>query len=161
MKDLALSSPDPSKPSDNCKPQKVSSPRARRNGHAAPSVTEGVTQAAWIAYRSTYFARYGVEPVRNTKVNSQIKQLCTRIPAEDVTATVTAYVRSPNAHYVAAEHSVGCLLIDAEKLRTEALTGRNGTSYAATQGDRLAGRGDEYAEMLARLDAEDRAKGLT
>ena len=35
------------------------------------------------------------------------------------------------------------------------------TAWAARQADKQVGRGEEYAEMLARLDAEDKAEGRT
>lgn len=81
-------------------------------------------RAAWEAYEGSYRKRYGVEPVRNARVNGQMAQFCSRIASDEIAATVTHYLASNNARYVAAGHSVGCLLQDAEKLRTEALTGR-------------------------------------
>ena len=118
----------------------------------APSTASG---QVWSAYASAYAARYGCEPTRNAKVNGQVAQFVRRVPAEDAPAIAATYVRSNNARYVAAGHSVGCLLQDAEKLRTELLTGRQGTAHAAASADRRTGRRDEYEEVFARLRAED------
>jgi len=117
------------------------------------------SHALWTAYAVAFFARYGVHPVRNAKVNSQIKQIAQRLPAEHAVSTVSHYVRSQHQVYLAARHSVGMMLRDCEGLCMEAQTGRMGTGHAARAADKRAGRGDEYAEMLARLDAEDREHG--
>ncbi len=84
---------------------------------------------------------------------------CRRIPVEEQAATIEHYLRSPNARYVAAGHSVGCMLQDAEKLCTEARTGRHTTAHVAREADRRAGRGEQYADAIARLDAEGVADG--
>lgn len=129
-----------------------------------PSASQAANAATWDAYSAAYDARYRVEPVRNARVNGQIAQFVKRVPADEAPFIAAAYVRSQNARYVAAGHSVGCLLQDAEKLRTEALTGRGGTLSAARKTDHTAARADEYADMFARLaakDADDAAKGIT
>jgi hypothetical protein len=113
-------------------------------------------RAVWIAYSLAYRRRYGGEPIRNAKVNGQLAQFIRRVPSEWATATVTHYVGSPNARYVAARHDVGNLLRDAEKLCSEAQTGQRVTASAARREDKTADRGDQYGEMFARLDAEDR-----
>lgn len=114
--------------------------------------------AAWIAYAVAYRRRYGGEPIRNAKVNGQLAQYIRRVPAEWVTATITHYVGSQNARYVASRHDVGNLLRDAEKLCSEAQTGQRSTAAAARRLDRTADRGDQYGEVLARLRAEDEAE---
>lgn len=138
----------PSQPSENPRPN--GHPRVR-----APLATDD----AWRVYTRAYTERYGVPPERNATVNGQMSRFCKRVAAESHAATVEHYMRSANAKYVAAGHSVGCLLQDAEKLRTEALTGRGMTAHQARTADKRAGRGADYDEMLARLDAEDRAGG--
>lgn len=111
-------------------------------------------QGAWVAYAAAYRSRYGRNPTRNKRINSQLKFFCERIPREDWVAVINHYVRSQNARYVAAGHVVGPMLADAEKLHTEALTGRNGTVTGARRVDREADRSDQYADMFARLEAE-------
>lgn len=72
----------------------------------------------WDAYALAYQDRYGVEPVRNGKVNGQLAHLVKRLGAE-APAVAGFYVRHNNAWYVKRGHAVDCLLADAEKLRTE------------------------------------------
>ena len=144
--------PVPSDPLPDSEPDCVGlAPERRDEGRVPPS-------AIWTAYTVAYQRRYGLPPVRNAKINAQIKQLAARLPAEDAVATVTHYVGSQNARYVAAGHSVGCLLQDAEKLCTEALTGRQSTAHAAREADGRAGRWQEHAEVIARLEAEEKAQ---
>jgi hypothetical protein len=129
--------------------------RRTRSEIAADAEGSGV---AWNAYTVAYQRRYGVAPVRNAKVNGQLTHLARRIPIADLVATVEHYVRSQNARYLAAGHSVGCLLQDAEKLCTEARTGRMGTAHAARAEDKREGRAQEYEEVFERLRREDEAE---
>ena len=132
-----------------------------------PAGTSEDRKAAWMAYALAYRKRYRIPPedkklpTRNAKVNGQLQQFCSRVPMEDWVRTIEHYVWSQNQRYVAARHSVGCLLEDAEKLHAEALTGTSGTASAARRTDRNADRGQQYGEVFARLDAEEAAgKGL-
>jgi uncharacterized protein YdaU (DUF1376 family) len=90
-------------------------PRAKkpRGEVAAP------THAVWTAYSTAYFGRYGTEPVRNAMVNGQIANFVSRIGATEAPAVAANYLRSQNPRYVRAGHSVGVMVADAEKLRTE------------------------------------------
>lgn len=131
---------------------------AQRSAPRLRPVVPRPASATWDAYSQAYEARYGEPPVRNARVNSQLAQFVKRVPEGEAPAIAAAYLRSQNARYVAAGHSVGCLLADAEKLRTEAVTGRSGTARGAHQADKQAGRAGEYAELFAQLDAEDAEK---
>lgn len=81
------------------------------------------TAAVWSAYSDAYERRYGVEPVRNSKVNGQLSSLVGRLgdEAPDVAAF---YVGHERRFYADSGHAVDLLLRDAEKLRTEWATGR-------------------------------------
>jgi hypothetical protein len=116
------------------------------------------TAAAWDAYRVAYRQRYDAEPVRNAKVNGQIRQLCARLAHDEIPHVVAAYLRSNNARYVASGHAVGPLLQDAEAVRTVAVTGRQRTQWAARDADKRDGRGAAYQEMFDRLNREDAEK---
>jgi hypothetical protein len=69
-------------------------------------------------------------------------------------------VRSNNARYVAAGHSIGCLLQDAEKLRTEYLAGAQMTQTRAREIDKSTDRENRLEAVRARLQAEDDAAAL-
>lgn len=77
------------------------------------------TGPTWDAYAAAYQGRYGVLPVRNATVNTQLANLVKRIGAEDAPQVAAFYVGHNSPFYVRRGHVVGALLADAEKLRTE------------------------------------------
>jgi hypothetical protein len=91
--------------------------RARATKALAP------TADTWEAYRSAYAERYKVDPARNANVNGKVSQFVARIGAEEAPAIAAFYVRHQEPFYVRSMHTVGLLLRDAEKLRTEWKTG--------------------------------------
>ena len=105
--------------------------RSREPRPAPPKADAPAAKSSrvWDAYALAYQDRYGVEPVRNGKVNGQLAYLMKRLGAE-APAVAGFYVRHNNAWYVRRGHAVDCLLADAEKLRTEWATGQQ---IAATQ----------------------------
>ncbi|MFZ2981997.1 MAG: helix-turn-helix domain-containing protein [Sphingobium sp.] len=96
---------------------------------------QAVCRATWEAYTGAYFDRYGIEPVRNAKVSSQVVQFCKRVPQDEAPHIAEHFVSSNSAFYVSRGHQFGNLLTDAEKLRTEWATGRSMTSATARQLD--------------------------
>lgn len=93
-----------------------------------PSVTDPLQVACrstWNAYKTAFVNRYGTEPVRNSKVNSQIKQFVGRLGFEEAPSVAEFYVKSNEQFYAKKAHGVGYMLADAEKLRTEWATGKN------------------------------------
>jgi hypothetical protein len=82
------------------------------------------TESVWFAYSDAYRVRYGTDPVRNAKVNSQLAQLTKRLGEEEAPRVAAFYVTHNAAFYVKAMHAIGPLLADAEKLRTEWVTGQ-------------------------------------
>lgn len=121
-----------------------------QEGNRLPAPADaGATREVWDAYATAYRNHYGVEPVRNAKVNGQIKQLVARI-GSDAAHVAAHFVRSPNAFYAQRGHAIGALLADAEKVRTEWATGRQVTVSEARMNDRTAGNG--FAALLQQMD---------
>lgn len=85
-------------------------------------------EKTWDAYRDGYRKLYGVEPVRNAKVNSQICQLVDRLGAEEAPQVAAFYLAHKKQIYASNRHPVSLLLRDAEGIRTDFLTKRAGTS---------------------------------
>lgn len=118
----------------------------------APNTSETEVQSrcreTWANYSAAYAGRYGTDPVRNAKVNTQVKQLVQRIGSEapDVAGWFVAH---PGGFYVQRMHDFGALLADAEKLRTEWATGRVMTSTAAKQSDRRGAMASAVSNLLA------------
>lgn len=123
--------------------------RAKREPKApAPSAE------TWVAYAEAYRLRYGVDPVRNAAVNGQLAQLVARLGADESPLVAAWYVGHKNQFYVGAGHSVGILLRDAEKLRTQWATNRATTQTEAQQADKTAANLSAFAPML--LEARQR-----
>jgi len=73
--------------------------------------------------------RYGVDPVRNAKVNGQLAQFVARLGV-DSPQVAAFFVGLQDQFYVKQMHPVDLLLRDAEKLRTRWATGKRSTPEA-------------------------------
>ena len=87
------------------------------------------------AYSMAYLNRYGVEPVRNSKVAGQVVMFVRRLGMTDAPHVARFYVGHPDAWYTRSGHSFDALLKDAEKLRTEWATNTRMTAATARQID--------------------------
>lgn len=126
--------------------------RAPRKPPNEPPPTAGT----WKAYARAYETRYSVEPVRNATVNGQLANLVKRLGAEEAPSVAAHYVRSNNSRYVSCGHGVGMLVQDAEKLRTEWATGRQGTATQARLADRAQSNLNAFAPLIDEARARQR-----
>lgn len=118
------------------------------------------TAATWASYAAAYEAKYHTQPVRNATVNAQLAQLVGRLGGEEAPQVAAWYVGHRNQFYVGCCHSVAMLLRDAEKLRMEWVTGRQGTQAQAIQSDKTQANFNAFAPLIAeaRAQGEDHAK---
>lgn len=121
---------------------------------------QAVCRETWGRYSEAYAQRYGTPPVRNAKINGQVKQFCRRVPACEAPAIAAFYVTHNNAFYVGKGHAVGQLLADAEKLRTEWATNRTMTQSEARQADETQGRGNVWGEIIAEAKERERNEAI-
>ena len=96
-----------------------------------------------------------MEPTRNAKVNSQLKQFRERVPIEEAGLIAAFYVTHNNAYYLQKAHSVGAMLADAEKLRTEWQTGRKVTSRKAMQDEQTSTNFENAQRAIERLERSE------
>lgn len=138
--DAGAPAPAPAKPA-----------RAKRTKAGAEEPPK--TAAAWDAYRGAYSRRYGLDPVRNAKVNGLLSQLVDRLGAEEAPAVIGFYVESNHPYYVNAGHVLDPAVRDAEKLRTQWLTsGGNGNGVSgAVSGPRAAA--DPHRDLISQVQA--------
>lgn len=101
----------------------------------------------WDEYFNAYRYRYGVEPVRNARVNSQVSQLRQRIGVEDAIAVVNFFLTHNDSWYLKQTHSFGVCLRDAETLRTQMLNGRAITSVDVKRVEKMQGNSDLIEAM--------------
>ncbi|MFV8759492.1 hypothetical protein ACNSO7_13705 [Yersinia enterocolitica] len=113
----------------------------------------------WEAYKNGYWERYGVDPVRNAKVSSQIKQFVERVGMEAAPHVARFYLLVNNTFYVQKLHPVGCLLADAESLHTQWATGRTMTAARAKQIDSTQTNLNAADETIRMLRARRAANG--
>lgn len=106
--------------------------------------------ATWDAYTIAYLERYGVEPVRNAKVNAQVAQLVQRLGANEAPQVAMFYVTINDSFFIRSSHDLGLLVSRAEGIRTQWLTGRQVNSITAQQLER------KQANMTAGLEAAQR-----
>jgi len=109
----------------------------------------------WKSYSDAYFKRYNTEPVRNQKVNSQIKQFVQRLGFDESPYVAAYFLNSNVAYYVQRGHTVDCLLSDAEKLRTEWATNTSMTSTRAKQIDKHDANRSAVGEAMKILEAKN------
>lgn len=113
---------------------------------SAKPKSESKGAETWKSYANAYYSRYGADPVRNAKTSGMITQLVDRLGKDDAPHVAAFYVHHNNGYYVGNGHSVGALLRDAEKLRTEWATGRSMTQTIAKNTDRTAS--NPFVQML-------------
>lgn len=99
--------------------------------------------AVWQAYSDAYRRRYGVLPVRNVTVNSQIASLVKRVGAEDAALLALDYLKQDAKMY--EFHPFGLLLRDCEKLVTAMKIGARDVGQAKTYRQELA---DKAAALI-------------
>ncbi len=124
---------------------------------AAPPVVDAETElqaacrATWAAYASAYRERHGVAPVRNAKVNANVKQLVQRLGHAEAPA-VAGWFLTVNERYVVQNmHDLGSLLAKCEAYRTQWVTGRQMTATSAQQQDQTQSNANAADEAKAKL----------
>ena len=102
---------------------------------------EAVGAETWEAYREAYNRRYKVDPVRNHKVNSMIKEFTEKTLGPVEAPQVAAfYLTCSQPIYINSRHSINLLIRDATGLRTQWATGVKAT--------RTEARGEEKKENI-------------
>ena len=108
---------------------------------------ESPTKETWEAYSVAYESRHGAAPVRNATTNSQMAAFVKRIGGAEAPQVAAFYVSHNDQFYVRSLHSVGLLLQNAEKLRTEWATGRRVTGTVARQAEKSSHAQDQLARI--------------
>lgn len=113
-----------------------------------PQTSTTPTAETWAAYAEAYRQRYSVDPVRNGTVNGQLSNFVKRIGADEAPAVAAFFVWHNARYYVGAMHSVSALLKDAEKLRTEWVTGQRMTAAQADQSDKTQTNAEVFGKLI-------------
>jgi hypothetical protein len=78
----------------------------------------------WNAYANAYFNRYGIEPLRNAQINTQISKFVDVVGIELAPVLARFYINLDTPFYLQKTHPVGLMITDAQAIRTQYLTGR-------------------------------------
>ncbi|CAI0697249.1 Uncharacterised protein [Serratia fonticola] len=133
---------------------------------AEPSQEELATKfqetckVTWKTYRDAYSKRYGIDPVRNAKVNSLVRQLVQRLGQEAASVAEFFVMHVNEAYVVRKTHELGALVAGAESYRTQWATGSSMTNTRAMQIDSTQANANAADEAIAMLrDKRARERG--
>lgn len=116
---------------------------------------QAACRTTWQAYSDAHQRRYGTKPVRNAKVNANVRQLVQRLGAAEAPQVAAFFVDCVNdAFVVRACHGIGLLLAQAEGYRTQWASGQAMTATRARQIDQTQSNADVAAEAIAMLRAK-------
>lgn len=134
IKPSGQASPDPAleKTDDPPEPPAPPTPPPKETG-GRKKKEPGPSMATWEAYAEAFKRRYGTDALRNAKISSLLTQFIQRVPLEEAPHIARFYVSSNSKFYVDRLHPIELLLRDAEKIRTEWATGRNGGTPGVTK----------------------------
>lgn len=96
------------------------------------------TTPVFEAYSQAYASRHGVAPARNAETNAVLKRFGEKVGWPDAPAIAAFFVSSNDAFLVRERHPLKVLAANAEKYRTEWLTGCQITGNQARQQERTA-----------------------
>lgn len=119
---------------------------------AVDSETElqAACRATWTAYSLAYRDRHGAVPVRNAKVNANVRQLVKRLGIAEAPQVAQWFLRVNERMVVQGMHDLGLLLARCEAYRTQWATNRQITETSARQTD----------QTQSHVSTADEAKAL-
>ena len=118
-----------------------------------PTNHTAANRATWEAYRAAYLDRYGVEPLRNAKVNGQIAQFVRTVGAQDAPKLAAFYLAHNGGFFVQRRHDFGLLLQSVQQIRTDWLRGEQMTATAARQAEKTQANLESHKGALEILKA--------
>lgn len=125
----------------------------QQHDDAKETIFQSKCRLTWAMYKAAYQQRYGIAPVRNAKVNSQVKSLVQRL-GEEAGLVAEFFVYNVNETFVVKKtHDLGVLLASAESYRTQWATGRAMTAGRAQQIDSTQTNASAADEAIAMLHA--------
>lgn len=108
------------------------------------------------SYSEAFRNRYGVDPVRNQKVNKNCSDIGSRL-GEDGIAVAKFFISHNDSFYLRTQHPIGIFLRDAESLHTQwqrgrAVTGADVRNFEKHQS--IISAGEEAAKLFQEHDDE-------
>ncbi len=118
-----------------------------------PSETDlqAACKATWHAYAIAYRERHRVAPVRNAKVNSNVRQIVKRLGMDEAPAVAAWFVNVNERYVVQGMHDLGLLLARCEAYRTQWATGLQMTATGAQQLDKAQSNFNAAGQAIEML----------
>jgi hypothetical protein len=116
-----------------------------KNAENLPTDKSGGSKV-WDRYREQFVKRYGVEPMRNAKVNAQCKQLYERLGESGIGA-IDFYLTHNDSWYLKNQHDLGSLLAKAESIFTQWQRGHAVTSAQVRDAEKVIHKNDIRSEL--------------
>ena len=128
---------------------RIEVPRGSKKQASKPVDFEqkNLNKKIWDSYLNAYRLRYGVDPVRNATINTQISGLGKRLGAEAVDV-VKFYLAHNDSFYLKGTHSIGLCLRDCESLRTQMLRGTAVTGTMVKSFEKQ----NKFNETMSQID---------
>lgn len=137
-----------SPPSDSPQGNLIELGAPHKNGNGEAGKVKTLGSRIFERYADLIFTKYGKEPLRNKKVNSQCKQLGERL-GEDALEVLKFYVEHNEASYIRSHHAIGYLLGDAEALHMQWQRGKKVTRQDVWKAEKQRGPQDQIARIEA------------
>lgn len=97
----------------------------------------GKSGACWDSYSGAYEKKYGTAPIRNKRASALLCQLVDRLGEKEAPLVAEFFLAHSDFLYTKSRHDLSLLLRDAEKLRTEWITGIKSTKEEARSEERI------------------------
>lgn len=108
----------------------------------------------WDAYSMAYRNRYGMDPLRNAKVNGQCSQIANQVGADTGRELAAYYLTRNDVMYVKSSHTLGLCLLDLQKLNTERYNGNVVTFTDAKRMESASQTDRAIRQYMAEQDRE-------
>ena len=136
-------------------PAKLPKPKKTKDDETQDTALQTACKATWAAYSGEYATKYGASPVRNAKVNANVKAFVQRIGYEEAPGVAAFFVGRVNEAFVVRKmHEFGLLLAGAESYRTQWATNQSMTATRADQIDKTQTNFNSAGEAMAILRAK-------
>lgn len=103
----------------------------------------------WEAYAAAFKKRYGVEPIRNAKVNRNCLDIAKRL-GEDSIQVAQFYLTLSDQQFIRMNHPIGILLLHCESIHSMWRTGRMTTADSARMVERRINSVNASQQYLQR-----------
>lgn len=125
-----------------------------KSAKSKPPEPNPANTATWQAYRAAYMQAYGVEPLRNAKVNGQVASFVKLVGNDKAPHIAAFYVAHPNHWYRTKGHDFGTLLANAQAVATDWQRNTRTTSVEARQSEKTASNMQNAAALIAKYQAQ-------